>query len=79
MSTPHGAGELVDARGRKYLTAEERARFLATVRTHRQPAVQTLARTLARTVKWARSWPPPASPAPRPARAGFATATVSPR
>ena len=49
MSTPHGAGELVDARGRKYLSAEERARFLATVRTHRQPTVQTLARTLALT------------------------------
>ena len=26
------AGELVDARGRKYLTAEERERFLAAVR-----------------------------------------------
>ena len=49
MSTPHGAGALVDARGRKYLTAEERARFLAVVRTHRQPTVQTLARTLALT------------------------------
>ena len=43
------AGELVDARGRKYLTAEERARFLAAVRAHRQPTVQTLARTLAMT------------------------------
>ena len=49
MSTPHGAGELVDARGRKYLTAEERTRFLAAVRAHRQPTVQTLARTLALT------------------------------
>ena len=49
MSTPQGAGELVDARGRKYLTAEERARFLAAVRAHRQPTVQTLARTLALT------------------------------
>ena len=28
------AGELVDARGRKYLTAEERARFLAAARAH---------------------------------------------
>ena len=40
------ADELVDARGRKYLTAEERTRFLAAVRAHRQPTVQTLARTL---------------------------------
>ena len=40
---------LVDARGRKYLTPEERERFLAAVRAHRQPAVQTLARTLAMT------------------------------
>ena len=40
---------LVDARGRKYLTGEERARFLAAVRAHRQPSVQTLARTLAMT------------------------------
>ena len=49
VSTPQGAGALVDARGRKYLTAEERARFLAAVRAHRQPTVQTLARTLALT------------------------------
>ena len=49
MSTPQGAGELVDARGRKYLTAEECVRFLAAVRAHRQPTVQTLARTLAMT------------------------------
>ena len=42
-------GELVDARGRKYLTPEERARFLGAVRAHRQPTVQTLARTLAMT------------------------------
>ena len=40
---------LVDERGRKYLTAGERARFLAAVRLHRKPAVQTLARTLAMT------------------------------
>ena len=40
---------LVDARGRKYLTAEERQCFLAAVRAHRQPTVQTLARTLAMT------------------------------
>ena len=43
------AAGLVDARGRKYLTAEERALFLAAVRAHRQPKVQTLARTLALT------------------------------
>ena len=36
----------VDARGRKYLTAGERERFLAVVRSHPKPAVQTLARTL---------------------------------
>ena len=40
---------LVDARGRKYLTAAERKRFLAAVRTHPKPAVQTLAQTLALT------------------------------
>ena len=40
---------LVDTRGRKYLTAEERYRFLAAVRAHRQPTVQTLARTLTMT------------------------------
>jgi len=50
VTGPHaGAGELVDARGRKYLTAAERTRFLATVRAHPKPAVQTLARTLALT------------------------------
>ena len=47
---PHPpAGELVDQRGRKYLTADERRRFLAAVRTHPKPTVQTLARTLALT------------------------------
>ena len=40
---------LVDARGRKYLTVGERERFLAAVRTHPKPAVQTLAHTLAMT------------------------------
>ena len=40
---------LVDARGRKYLTAAERERFLTAVRSHPKPAVQTLARTLAMT------------------------------
>ena len=43
------AFSLVDARGRKYLTAPERQRFLAAVRTHPKPAVQTLAQTLALT------------------------------
>ena len=41
--------ELVDARGRKYLTGPERERFLAVARAHPKPAVQTLARTLAMT------------------------------
>ena len=36
---------LVDERGRKYLTAAERKRFLAAVRSHPKPAVQTLAMT----------------------------------
>ena len=49
MSTPRPAGELVDARGRKYLTADERGRFLAAVRSHPKPTTQTLARTLALT------------------------------
>ena len=49
MSTPRPAGELVDARGRKYLTADERDRFLVAVRSHPKPATQTLARTLALT------------------------------
>ena len=40
---------LVDARGRKYLTRDERERFLAVVRAHPKPPVQTLARTLALT------------------------------
>ena len=44
-----GTFSLVDARGRKYLTAGERERFLAVVRSHPKPAVQTLARTLAMT------------------------------
>ena len=46
---PEGDFSLVDARGRKYLTGEERERFLAAVRSHPKPAVQTLARTLAMT------------------------------
>ena len=40
---------LVDERGRKYLTRAERERFLAAVRAHPKPTVQTLARTLALT------------------------------
>ena len=34
--------ELVDARGRKYLTGPERERFLAAARSHPKPAVQRL-------------------------------------
>ena len=40
-----GAFTLVGARGRKYLTAPERERFLAAARAHPKPVVQTLART----------------------------------
>ena len=40
---------LVDERGRKYLTAAERERFLTAVRSHPKPPVQTLAQTLAMT------------------------------
>ena len=47
--TPGADTSLVDARGRKYLTADERTRFLAAVRTHPKPVVQTLCRTLALT------------------------------
>ena len=39
----------VDARGRKYHTAEERTRFLAAARARPNPTVQTLVRTLAMT------------------------------
>ena len=39
--------DLVGPTGRKYLTAEERERFLAAVRKHPVPSVQTLASTLA--------------------------------
>ena len=46
---PGGAGELVDARGRKYLTEAERKKFLAAVGRHPKPSTQTLARTLALT------------------------------
>ena len=44
-----GTFTLVDARGRKYLTAAERERFLAAARSHPKPGVQTLAHTLAMT------------------------------
>ena len=33
---------LVDARGRKYLTGEERTRFLAAARAHPRPTVSDL-------------------------------------
>ena len=47
--TPSADTSLVDARGRKYLTADERTRFLAAVRAHPKASVQTLCRTLALT------------------------------
>ena len=47
--TPTPDTTLVDQHGRKYLTANERSRFLAAVCAHPKPAVQTLARTLAMT------------------------------
>ena len=37
MPRPPAETSLVDHRGRKYLTAEERARFLAAVRAHPPP------------------------------------------
>ena len=50
MSTiNHATIDLVDHRGRKYVTADERKRFLAAVRAHPKSSVQTLARTLALT------------------------------
>lgn len=47
--TNHTDISLVDSNGRKYLSADERERFLASVRTHPKPTTQTLARTLALT------------------------------
>ena len=44
--SPSTDASLIDARGRKYLTVDERQRFLAAVRAHPKPTVQTLARTL---------------------------------
>ena len=46
---PHVSTSLLDARGRKYLTGPERARFLAAAREHARPQVQTFALTLAHT------------------------------
>ena len=46
---PADTFSLLGARGRKYLTAEERNRFLAAVRKNPRPAVQTFAATLAHT------------------------------
>ena len=43
---PGGEMSLVDQRGRKYLTCEERADFAAAIRAYPQPQVQTLARVL---------------------------------
>ena len=48
-NTAHAAGELVDSRGRKYLTADERTRFLGAVRSHPKPSTRTLALTLTMT------------------------------
>ena len=45
----HDTVSLVDARGRKYLTREERERFLDAVRKHQRPEVQTFALTLVHT------------------------------
>ena len=42
--SPTADAILVDHRGRKYLTAEERTRFLAAVRSRPKPTVQTLSR-----------------------------------
>ena len=49
MTKPQVGMTLVDHHGQKYLTGDERQRFLAAVRTHRRPTVQTLASTLALT------------------------------
>ena len=46
---PHVSASLLDSRGRKYLTAQERERFLAAAREHARPEVQTFALTLAHT------------------------------
>ena len=45
----HVSTSLFDSRGRKYLTGQERERFLAAAREHPTPGVQTFALTLAYT------------------------------
>ena len=44
-----GVFELVNGKGRKYLTGDERDRFVAAARADPRPAVQTFAATLAHT------------------------------
>ena len=44
-----GVFELVNGKGRKYLTGDERDRFIAAARTDPRPAVQTFAAILAHT------------------------------
>lgn len=44
-----GVFELVNGKGRKYLTGDERDRFIAAARADPRPAVQTFAATLAHT------------------------------
>ena len=44
-----GVFELVNGKGRKYLTGDERERFIAAARADPRPAVQTFAATLAHT------------------------------
>ena len=44
-----GVHELVDGKGRKYLTGDERGRFIAAARADPRPAVRTFAATLAHT------------------------------
>ena len=72
--TPTADSGLVDHRCRKYLTAAERTRFLAAVRAHPKPQVQTLARTLAMTgCRASKPWRfAPATSTSRRAKSGFA-------
>ena len=44
-----GVFELVNGKGRKYVTGDERDRFIAAARADTRPAVQTFAATLAHT------------------------------
>lgn len=46
VSPPRSISELVDQRGRKYLTADERRRFLAAVRAHSKPCSPPAPRTV---------------------------------